>query len=637
MMSEGFVLRPAVTVPRGEGWSEFSHPELLQIQLSKQVLTKPLDIGCLAYKKRSGENKSKNLAGTPVVLASLDVNRRDLIIGLLEAFVGLGDQAMLTRFRHLTYFFDWVDAQDSLCILGGPSYAQQIYREFTDYLRAKIAQGAIKPITASSYQVSAIIVFGILYPSVSSHIVAGAYRIIGVKESLAPRESLVLNYQKALSEIAAGCASIILHNKPYPTSFAVAGRDVTIFAARAGIIGPFAKCPPVFNLAEKRVSTFEEYLGASNKEKFSPAEVFQIKAHIASANRQCVEANSEPRHWLRIKIAIISLKAYAGLLLLITGASPTEFSQFSYEDALGVVKSPLKKELSAVKFRAAGKATLYNLGRGSGVEVLRDYLKIRAWILGGKQFDQLFFLVSTDRTSLKPFPTSGVMAKFHNAISGLFIDPVASMPTPREMRKLKSNVLHRKKFSPSVIADVLNHTEQVNLSTYSEASPEQQGEELRKYWEAVRHAANKILSKQESASVQIAVPTIAGHCSEFNSPIILDSNSASLIKSACNTGFGCVFCENYVFHAEESDLHKLLSMQYVVNKIRGVAADSEHAELTYKNLSVRVEYIIATLAGRSESMQRLVDDVKRTVNEYGILTAFWERRLSNYEYIGVIS
>lgn len=49
------------------------------------------------------------------------------------------------------------------------------------------------------------------------------------------------------------------------------------------------------------------------------------------------------------------MKAYAGIFLLITGASPTEFEQFTYEEALEVEKSPIKKELSSVKFRAGEK------------------------------------------------------------------------------------------------------------------------------------------------------------------------------------------------------------------------------------------------------------------------------------------
>ncbi|QLG95547.1 hypothetical protein HZF02_28140 [Pseudomonas yamanorum] len=635
-MTEYFVLRSTVVMTRGGPWTAFSKPELLRIQLSHDVLKKPLDVGSLAYKKRSEVNKIRHLSGTPVVLSSLEVERRELIVRLLEMFVGLRDTSVLSTFRRITYFFDWLDAQGQICIVSNAHCAQEAYRGFTDYLRVKISAGRLKPLTASGYQASAIIIMELLYPNISSHIVSGAYRIIGCKDSVAPRESHVLRYREALSEIAAGCASIVLLNKPYPHTFPVAGRDITIFAGRTGIVGPFAECPPIFNLAEKRVSTVEECIDACAKEKLSSGDAFGVKQRINSAHRQLSEVNSDPRHWLRMKIAVISLKAYAGLLLLITGATPTEFAQFSYRDALEVVKSPLKKELSAVKFRAAGKETLYNLGRGSGVEVLRSYLKLRTWVLDGKQCDQLFFSVSYDRKSLTPFATSGVMAKFNNAISGLFIDPSIGSATPREIRKLKSNVLHEKGFSPSVVADVLNHTEGVNLSTYSATSPEKQGEELRRYWEAVRHAAVRILDKQKVSAAQVVVTTVAGHCSDFDSPSITEGENEVVLKSTCNSGFGCIFCDNYVFHADEVDLHKLLSMQYVINKIRSVAADSPHAELAYKDLSIRVEYIVEKLASRSASMLKMVEEVKKTVNEYGVLTPFWERRLANYEYIGVV-
>ncbi len=55
-----------------------------------------------------------------------------------------------------------------------------------------------------------------------------------------------------------------------------------------------------------------------------------------------------------------------------------------------------------------------------------------------------------------------------------------------------------------------------------------------------------------------------------------------------------------------------------------------------KELSIRIGFIIDALSERSESMKQLVETVKTKVFEYGMLTPFWESRLSRYEEVGVV-
>ncbi|MFO8212288.1 hypothetical protein R2K36_33040, partial [Pseudomonas aeruginosa] len=99
---------------------------------------------------------------------------------------------------------------------------------------------------------------------------------------------------------------------------------------------------------------------------------------------------------------------------------------------------------------------------------------------------------------------------------------------------------------------------------------------------------------------------------------------------------GCLYCEHYLLHSDEEDFHKLLSLQYVINAVRRVAPDAAHAEALYKDLSLRVEFILGALGERSDSVKQTVETVKTRVFEYGELTPFWESRLSHYEKMGVV-
>ncbi len=195
--------------------------------------------------------------------------------------------------------------------------------------------------------------------------------------------------------------------------------------------------------------------------------------------------------------------------------------------------------------------------------------------------------------------------------------------------------MHSARISPSTVADSLNHSEVVNLSIYAEATPEQQQAEFGQFWQSVRHAAALVRERSEKASCKV-ISTAAGHCGGFNQPTPVSDAGAIAIEPNCHTQYGCLYCEHYICHSDEEDLHKLLSLQYVINAVRKAAPDLAHAEALYKELSIRIEFILNALGERSESVKQTVERVKAKVFDYGELTLFWETRLSRYEKMGVV-
>ncbi|MNG30907.1 hypothetical protein D3C84_1166210 [compost metagenome] len=70
--------------------------------------------------------------------------------------------------------------------------------------------------------------------------------------------------------------------------------------------------------------------------------------------------------------------------------------------------------------------------------------------------------------------------------------------------------------------------------------------------------------------------------------------------------------------------------------MRKAAPDAAHAEALYKELSIRIEFILEALGERSDAVKQLVEAIKIKAFEYGELTPFWESRLSRYEKMGVV-
>lgn len=625
----------------GEITHEFAEPERLRLQLSPKVLKKPFDIGSFAYVIRGKNESIFDDRGTPVGIESFVENRRELIMRLLETFVGQRELTVLTRLRNTEYLIDWLNAKGYRELFASAAQAQQAYREYTAHLNHQINNQKLKPCTGKNMQVFFSMIIELLYPEGSHHILAGAVSIIAERGSEeAARTAHVDMYRDVCLAITRQCSAFVLNGQSYPLVVSIRDYEVVGFPSNHGWVGPFKESPLGYNASARRIATVEEYLAAS--EKLGRKRPFKstVKRALAEAKAVLDAANRDERYWHRLNVAGLAVKAYASLFLMITGATPTEFQQFNYADALDIEKSPLKKELSAVKFRASGKATLYSIGQGTGLPLLKEYLKLREWILNGATHERLFFSMPSadervsDSKELSEFNVVYLLPKFFKTISGTFLDPKVPRLSSRKMRKYKSLVMHAAGVSPSTVAATLNHSVAVNLSTYSEATPEQQEAEFGQFWQAMRHAA-KVTVERSLRSAEGEITTATGHCDGFNQPIPLRDLGTIAIKPNCRTQYGCLYCEHYICHSDEEDLHKILSLQYVINSVRKVAPDAPHAEALYKELSIRVEFILEALAQRSDEIKQLVEAIKTKVFEYGELTPFWESRLSRYEKMGV--
>lgn len=621
--------------------NEFAQPERLLLQLSPKVRKKPFDIGSFAYLIRGKNESLSDERGTPVVIDSFVESRRELIERMLESFVGQRDTTVRSRLAYTEHFIHWLNMQGYREVFASAGQAQQAYRDFTAHLNQEIAHQKKKPISARNNQGIVCWLIELLYPDDSHHILAGAVRIVAEKGSEVASAAHVEVYRDVCLAIAQQCSAFILKNKPYPAVVTIRDYEVVGFPSSAGWVGPFKESPLSYNAAERRIATVEEFEAASDKLGRKRYSKLEVRSWLSDAQASLDAASKDGRHWHRLQVAGLAAKAYASLFVMITGASPTEFDQFSYAEALDVEKSPIKKELSAVKFRAGGKITLYNIGRDTGLPLLKEYLKLREWILNGASHDRLFFSMPASGEQvgaikdLPEFNASMTLHRFFKTIRGTLLDPNVPKLSPRKMRKNKSLGMHNAGISPSTVAANLNHSEAVNFSSYAQATPEQQDAEFSQFWQAMQHAA-QVVRERSQRPAEGKIATAAGHCDGFNQPMPLRVLGTVAIEPNCRSQYGCLYCEHYICHSDEEDLHKIVSLQYVINAVRKAAPDAAHAEALYKELSIRIEFILDALAERSDAVKQLVEAIKSTVFEYGELTPFWENRLSRYEKMGVV-
>lgn len=602
------------------------HPELITLKLDHR--RSPLDVGVLAFSTRE-----KAKGGYLVDVKSLVPSRRNALISLLDRYYveGSSHKTIETELKSLESGLDWCDKNGIPDVLCNAESARLGYVGFSNHLfQAILGPDRMSPHTGQLYQRSLRRAIDLQFPLEAGYILTAVPSVVPDQEGLdPPDERAVQRYVDIALVIAFTFSRFLIDGAPYPLKFETSDYHTHIFPGTGKYITPLTEGRHEFmayDYKDGRIKSLNELMLSHPGKR--PRDYNNA---LHSAIRAVDDANSDDYHLFRMRLASVAMRAYACLLNSVIGANSGELIQFLYDDAVEIVKSPLKNELSAIKLRAKGLEVNYSVGRGPGMEILREYLKFRDWVLQGRESEYLFFqAIDSEENSDSPKPLEiGFSTMFYTVLDGVFLPKGTGNIPPRLMRKHKSLTLHQLRHSPLLVSAVMNHSERTNAAYYTGTTLSNQKEELGNYWAAIKKAAERIKSTGKTAGVSIAV----GHCEAIDNPQ-KDIPIVS-IEPDCKTQYGCLFCVHYLAHSDETDIHKLLSFLYVIEAVRSNAPNFEFSEQIFKDVVIRIESFLGAISERSVESADLVVTMRTKVFDLGILTVFWERRLQRYEKMGI--
>ncbi len=399
----------------GQG-HEILHPELLALSLSHRVSA--LDIGVFAYSIRGKVRSAEYWVDEVTLIPS----RRKMIIAWLDKMwvSGAKGNSIETDVKNFEYVINWCDEHGCADVMCTPEGAQRAYMTLTSYLYQEIANGRASPLSCRARQTILRKILGLQFPESYEYIIASASPIRNRREGLEPpEEEHVKQYIDIALNLALSISRFLVSFAPFPLKFATKEYHTYFFPGKGKFITPFTEGDhgySAYHYQEGRLLTVQELRGVKPN-----ARLPDVRETLNRAQRVIDDSNADSHHQFRLRLAGLAMKAYACVINLVVGANSGEVIQFLYEDALEVVRSPLKKELSAVKLRAKGLDVLYSVGRGPGMSVLREYLEFRSWVLNGRTSELLFFHVLDGKgMPSDEFPAfeNNFSSKFHGKIRG---------------------------------------------------------------------------------------------------------------------------------------------------------------------------------------------------------------------------
>lgn len=626
-------------------------PQHVHIKFPDKVRKSPVNVGVIAYRDFEKINKNDGALGSLQYIYTPRSN--DLLPGRVVFLRNLFDQLYLSPNRastkiHLVtkalYFTQWFMNNGHTRFLESEKEAIPAYVYWTKEIERQIKSGELNwnSKSAETYQAALLQLFQTRFGSdIRSSLQQSIYSLTATRKVKEVRSSQdAADVLQSLIDIAIGLSNLVAKEMEFPHKMEYQGKTHFIFPNDKGYVR-----------TKHTVFTIDSYdydLGVV----ISPEDVMAIpvkerKVHLWTVKDSQVnlQRNNENKvSQVRLRFADLACCCYLEVFLILTGMSRSEVVQIDNVESLTSNKSEYSNDFRAIKFRARGKPTTYRLHR-QGVKALKGYLRLRQWLVSvmpETELNKFFIRVVTPSGKDYKLPYLRVVkaddvGRVYNRLQGKFFPAGMKNLTPQEARRLKNVILHEKRVPHKAIADSLNHSESVNQKIYSNTKTSSQTDEMAVFWRSIKEAAKQIKvvqvdDVQTTSDADISIST--GHCADYKNPV--EAQPDPLIKPNCITQYGCLYCTKYCCHADEEDIHKLLSLGFVISSLKSKSLYLDAHQDVISKIHIRVNAILNHVKSSSEHARDVYENVYAKVWELGELTPFWELRLRRYESMGVV-
>lgn len=590
-----------------------------------------LDIGALCYLRRAPGTR-KTACGRKVDPSSLSRLRRHEIRGLVAhiseklAQGGLRKRTEFGRFYAFTLFIDWCDSNRHSRLFHDEANARAAFIDYVEDLRRRVMQNQIGNNTAVSYQNLAQ---SVLEDYLDADNLGQGINLLGHSNRLveptpvpnAKSQEIVLAWCKCLLN---GLSELVVDQKPYPFALTVPGYlkwpndRIWIFPATAWCATPDSKAfskYQSYDFHHGRIRTPQEVEALYGKPIWPSITIIKVK----KAQKLIKKANKDFFCRSRIQRGMLAVSAFFVMFLASTGCNPTQAQETLWSEELeDVVSNPLieRQGFRTIKYRANNRLVSFEIG----VEYmphLRRYLQLRKYLLQERQCGYLFFSYGSGQMGVKTAPkliSRSDTKKLFMIMKRL--TPTFPSVVPMQWRAAKQDHVIRH-YDPATAAQAMQHSLITTLRKYSNGSEVAQQLEMGAYFSQVEKI---VLSKgQEMAGSEA---NSVGVCTRPGEPKAIVDNLP--LTPDCKGAEGCLFCDKYRVHADETDIRKVLSVRYCIKKTSRLAESHGQYGQMFVRLLQRVDSILFELKRHNLGV---VERIEKEVEIDGELDAFWSAKL----------
>lgn len=575
------------------------------------------------------------ISGSNIYADDININRKPLIRRIYREvinqllFGGIRESKISYNLSRLFQFIRWCDSKGIHNCLDNEMSCIDAINSYVNHCWEEVALGKNK---ASTITAKLQTLINMLKGIVSEELHQG---FPNVKASLRDRELTLPPDDLHASEniqilhsVINGAHDFITHKKTYPYAWKVP-EFLKIYENTVWIFPIKCWCQTNLNdngtTKEKKVNSGFNYkhgrivtpnelrdIGITDRET-QRRTIRRSILLLKKTNAYDIDINSQQkRDFLRDAIA-----SFTFLLIANTGMNPTQLLNIKWNDEYYIQKESI--DFCLIKFRAFNKKSHFRI-TSKFLPVFKIYLKLRHYYLIGDLSDFLIPSFGEKYESHKD------LVDISKNIKSLMLDLgyTKGLIVAREWRCLKAEWLINNA-DPSVAAKLLQNTESTILNHYSSGTFTKQTEDLSDFLTKL----SNVITVTEAPHKTL---TSVGGCKEVDNPTSISGELA--FKSDCKQPEGCLFCANFLIHADENDLRKILSCKYCIENTQGLSRSYDDWHNIYDPVLIRIDEIVNCIAGINI---HLVDKIKHEVYTQGNLDSYWEGKLEMLVNIGAIT
>lgn len=594
---------------------------------------KPLDLGALTYSKRE---KKSGKAQREVDDTTFEVERGYAISYWLKKnteryLSGLSEKTFVRECRTLISMVEKFDELESNAFKSADCL-NETYARFRTYVHGlRHPDGShyesIDSRLSSASNIMDAFCSGLNYRKYPVKKLQGDIAKAKKSATVSPQDELVKESLTLAFMIFSGLYSLIKKPGQYPMSLKLPKEEVWLFPIRqfcatdellrAG--KPTLERNVLWNYKVGRVNTVEEMM-----EKYPLGSVdvskkkYALRCHYQEAIDLIEVSNADLQCLSRRRLMNLAQFAYLTMFIANTGMNESilrdlEFqAEWADEDFLG---ERIEVGFRGLKARAGNKVVTFNI-TVVHLKEFKRFIKLRNEICNGNNYKYLFVAMDSDGLCIDEPLANNSILEYYRKVRSYFYPKIKSISF-RQWRKYKfDNVSKLASFKIAV--DALQNTETTAISNYMEQACDESVLEISRFIKAYDQGL-----KLEGRSNALLTP--AGACGEPGSPQLI--KVINTIAPDCRNFLGCLFCENFLTHAIEADIRKLVSMKYFLNKIMPLSKSGNAFESTGGLTVQRIDEFLETIKKISPEIYAVVRKLECEVDEFQALDSYWQSKL----------
>lgn len=642
--------RPVITLDFHNISTGVLRPELVVLEFFQSKTSsrcRAVDVGSFCYLSRD-KVAGKGSVGVAVDQSSLDLDRVPVVMEVVDYLRGASASSVESKYSAIKRFYEWIDDQDENFSFNEHESLKSAYRQYTLHLHhltqlAKVKAGLSK-MTAETYQKGAAVVVSLAegltlekVQSLTMQLRRNRGRIDG-PGNISSQEERSRTFSALVNFIDEVHKSVVL-GEGLPLRL-TSPNDDDFFYYTPGQIRSKGQDPNSIVYHLKKYNNFPK-LSVIVAELGVPQGAEQSKVHrYIHENCRVTIRNFERNPRGHAATALVNRALTAGMITFIsaTGTNLNVVQELEIHTE-EIVPTTQGKRYSGTKGRAEGKEVYPEFGVDY-MPVFKKIKDLRKWLLNGRETPLVFPYQTSEEGifRIEPSCIREVKTFLKSAL------PNTVWVTPTQWRKgVGSEYIKLSGGDTHLASEKLGNSESVVRAHYARPSIEDTATELTAFFDSVY---SKAISRTRSLS-EIPVKIIedfehpsnmpSGYCGKPDevSPFLADGFTSFAPLPSCGEPVTCLFCAYFSVHADEQDIRRLVSLEYLLKSAKGSMAVEKYVE-KFSPMIHRISEILGEISKFSESGASLIDSIRIQVLG-GKLDKFWQIHFNTFVSVGVIS